>query len=154
MANLAEHWSVDWLDCGWHRCKVTEYEMFTYNSNNPGVKFKLRGLDRSGRAEASFVILENCFWKLASFARACGMSEEAAAGYNPENQNHHKKLLDRVLYVEVEPNGEYKKVDNWCKEDEPPNAPPTKIDRSTEMNNEPVPTAAEAKDGDDSSCPF
>lgn len=140
--SLAEHWDGGYLQAGWHHVKVMEHRLFTAKSGNNGVEFMMQSLDAGGQAKEGFMLLDNCLWRLAQFARACGMTRDEAASYDPLNPNHHRKLHGLECWIEMVKDGDYHKVDGFRSlgEGEPP---PSRIDRSDEM-----PAVQEAKRDD------
>lgn len=141
--SLAEHWDGGYLGAGWHHVKVSEYKCFKYNTGNPGVEVHFLSVSTGSKAKDSFSLLPQSLWRLANLAKACGMSREEAATYNPDNPNDHRKLVGLECFVELVKKGDYHEVAGWrsLAEGEPP---PPKIDRSGEM-----PTAQESNRASD-----
>lgn len=149
--SLADHWDGGWLQAGWHQVKVADYELKPNpKTGNNGVEFAFMGTSTGGRAKDMFWLTEAAFWRLAAFARACGMTRTEAASYEPTNPNDHRKLVGLECWVELVKKGEYHEVVGWRSLTEG-EAPPPKIDRSAEMT-----TAQEANDAeaDADDCPF
>lgn len=132
--SLADHWDGGRLKAGWHHVKVMEHRLFTANSGNNGVEFTMQCVNTGSNAKEGFMLVDSILWRLANLARACGMTREEAANYDPLNPNHHRKLHGLECWVEMVKDGEYHKVDGFRSlgEGEPP---PPKIDRSGEMPN-------------------
>lgn len=101
----------NWLKEGWHRVRVKEFRLFTYNSNAPGLEFLVQD-DQGQQAKASFNLLPQCQYRLASFAQACGLDDAQLKQYEPEKPNSHSKLVGRGVQVRVVPDGKYHKVDD------------------------------------------
>jgi hypothetical protein len=55
-------------------------------------------------------MLENCFWKIALFAEACGITQEQARAYDPLDLRHHARLVNKQLMVLVEKPDKYNEV--------------------------------------------
>ena len=108
--SLADHWDGAHLQAGWHHVKVVEHRVFQANSGNSGVDFQMQSIDSGGKAKESFMLLDNCLWRLAAFAKACGFTREQAAQYDTANQNHHRKLHGAECWIEMVKDGKYHKV--------------------------------------------
>jgi hypothetical protein len=123
--SLADHWSGgDYLGEGWHSVHVEEYSTFEYNTGSPGVEFVLK--DRAGKMQKlSFCLVESIQWRLASFARDCGITEDEAKHYEPLQPNSHSALVGRQVQVHIikgkpDKNGkQYHEIDQWCSIEEP-----------------------------------
>lgn len=125
MTTLDQHWDEggQWLKDGWHTVKVEDYDLFDYNTGSSGVSFQVQ--DEHGfQAKLSHVLLEKCFWTLASFAKACGLSREDAAKYDPDKPESHRVLIGKSVQVLVVPDGKYHKVTQWAEVGTPQADPP------------------------------
>lgn len=113
--SLADHWEGNFLGSGWHDVIVTGYRTFQFNSGNPGVEFEVQSATGTTGKVSGFVLVEKALWKLANFARACGLTKEEAAKYNPHIPNSHQALLNKRVRVRSEKpeNSEYYEVVEW-----------------------------------------
>lgn len=99
---LHDHWdSGKFLSEGKHNVSVAEYKTFKYNSGTRGVEFVLK-TQRGSSIKTSFCLHEKALWKLANFAKACGLTKEEAASYDENDPNSHRILLHRHLTITVE----------------------------------------------------
>lgn len=114
--SLADHWDGgDYLGVGDHRCTVSKFRMFSAKTGTPGVEFTLRD-SRGKEIGLGLYLTEKAMGRLASFAKACGMSREEAARYNPAKQDAHNVMLNREVMVRVEKNErDYSEVAEWWK---------------------------------------
>lgn len=113
MPQLSKHWSDNlYLEEGWHNVKVDAFRLFTFNTGSDGVEFILkRG---SAKAKIGFCLKDTILWKLAGFAKACGLSKEEAASYDTDQPNSHAVLLRRSVRVEIKNNADgYGDVVAW-----------------------------------------
>lgn len=130
--SLADHWDNEgpgnYLKEGWHSVTVEDCEVFKYNSGNAGVKFTVK--DAAGaQSKASFVLLPQCLWNLTNFAKACGLTREQGAKYDPDKESCHRMLLRKRLKVHVVlADGKYSEVDDWAGIDEDVSDTPTPSD--------------------------
>lgn len=130
MTTLSDHWNEGgkWLKEGWHTVTVKEYRLFEYNSGSPGVEFQVE--DAAGSlAKLSHVLIEKCFWTLAGFAQACGMTREECAKYDPETPDNHRMLVGKTVQVLVVPDGKYHKVAEWAEAGTRQQDPPPQTQR-------------------------
>lgn len=151
MRSLDDYLESGWLQSGWHHVKVTAYEMTSNPKQSPptpGVEFQFAGVESGERAKETFWLTDKSLWRLASFARDCGMTKEERKSYDPHNQNEHRKLNGMECWIELEKDGKYHRVVGFrsLKDGQPP---PPRIDRSSE-----VPTAAEANTSRGDDIPF
>lgn len=119
--DLSEHFDRQgWLADGWHEVEITKFEEFQYNSGSDGVQFALR-TDDGRQQKVSFCLVDTIVWQLAQFAKACGLSKEAARSYR------HGNLVGLRVQVLVVLDGKYHKVDDWAaigeKREDPPARP-------------------------------
>jgi hypothetical protein len=124
---LGEHYDSaggNYLEAGWHDTIVSDFETFDFNSGNRGVKFTVKGPgDRIGKTNG-FVLIENSLWKLAGFAKACGMTKQEMMRYNEQSDQSHQLLLNRPVRVLVEKVDKYHEVVAWAVADGSPLPPP------------------------------
>ncbi|MCZ6654825.1 MAG: hypothetical protein O7D91_17585 [Planctomycetota bacterium] len=113
MTSLAEHWDGAHLQAGWHQVQVVEHRLFKANTGNNGVEFQFQSIESGGKAKEGFMLLDNCLWKLAALAKACGFTREQAAEYDPYNQNHHRKFHGMECWVEMVKDGKYHRVERF-----------------------------------------
>lgn len=111
--SLADHYDGgSWLQEGWHDVSIKGYNVFQYNSGSDGVQFKLT--DTGGRTgKVSFCLVETILWRLAEFAKACGLTKDEAARYEPSSANSHHVLVGRHLQVRLEKQEKYHEVVEW-----------------------------------------
>ena len=140
--SLADYYDGGYLRCGWHNVKVDSYRKFTATSGTDGVEFMLSG-DGGAQTKATFWLtdesLKNSRYGLGGFAKACGLSREKAASYNPFATDSHRMLVDRHLQVEVIKDGDYHKADDWMPIDsetplETKSPSPTAVEESGAVN--------------------
>lgn len=100
--SLADNWSDgNFLPEGEHVVTITGHRMFNYNSGSPGVEFELRG--RNGATgKIAFCLVETIQWRLAQFAKACGLSRDECRDYDPLRSQCHARLHNRQVSVVVE----------------------------------------------------
>ncbi len=113
--SLADYWDGMWLPDGWHSVTIKDVRAFDAASGTSGVEFSC--VDTNGnKTKASFYLTELAMWRLASFAKACGLTREQARNYNTDNPNSHRQLIGKRLRVEVVPDErdeKYHKVGDW-----------------------------------------
>lgn len=111
--SLADHYDGgSWLQEGWHDVAIKGYNVFQYNSGSNGVQFELAGAGgRTGKV--SFCLVETILWRLAEFAKACGLTKEEAARYEPSSANSHHVLVGRRLQVRLIKEEKYHEVVEW-----------------------------------------
>lgn len=136
---LSEYWDKEvgaggnYLRAGDWQVKVTGFDPFFANSGTPGVTFKLENTE--GETRATFWLSEGSMARLASFAKACGMSREEAQQYDPMVKGNHSMLINHRVNVRVvlDDKGKYHQVDTdgcgwWAISQTglstPPSAPP------------------------------
>lgn len=143
---LSDHWDGGFLPVGWHRVTITDATTIKYNSGSEGVEFALQS-EAGVNGKASFVLVDSILWRLAGFAKACGITREQAAKYNEHSIGHHRRMIGKmvqVLVVRGSPRGDppksYNEVDDWL-----PMSKPTPVDQPAP---EPA-TPVEEKPADD-----
>ncbi len=106
-----------YLQAGHHRVRVTDFRIFQYNSGNDGVEFEVKD-ERGMGQKVSFVLVDKAFWRLANFARACGISDAEMKAYEPSQANSHTVLINRWVMVSVVPqkDGKYHEVGECWKD--------------------------------------
>lgn len=108
--SLADHWSEhNYFGVGDHQVTVTGFRLFDCKSGNSGVEFTLEA--RGKTTKVSFILTDTSLWVLASFARACGITEEQARGYDPFAPQSHRMLVNKCVCVRVVKVGKYHEVD-------------------------------------------
>lgn len=111
--SLADHWSDgNYFTEGEYEVEVSDYRVFTYNTGNPGVEFKLRS-DDGKEIKLGLSLKDTALWKLALFARDCGMTKEQCRNYNTDNENSHRVLLGKRVCITVLKQDKYHEVDSW-----------------------------------------
>lgn len=141
MPSLADYKS-NYLTVGEHETHVTTFKCFSANSGTSGVEFTVQDAFGSS-SKATFFITEKAMNRLASFARACGLSEDEMRAYDPFNPNCHAALQGRAVCVTVDKREEkYHEVVDWKRSTLPaakrtvsksaPVAPPIPSDIPTE----------------------
>mgnify|MGYP001572799602 CR=1 FL=1 len=100
--NLADNWSDgNFLPEGEHLVTVVGHRMFTYTSQSQGVEFELR--KRNGATgKIAFCLVETIQWRLAQFAKACGLTRDECRDYDPLRSQCHARLHNRQVIVVVE----------------------------------------------------
>lgn len=113
--SLGDHYDPDnqYLQEGVHAVEVVEFEMFKYNTGNPGVKFVFRAIDGGGKTNKSFALSGKAPKVLAGFAAACGMTQEEMNVYSLTDNTGHQKLIGRKLKVRVVFDGKYHEVGDF-----------------------------------------
>lgn len=106
MPTLADYYDSaggDYLPAGQHEVTISGVRFFTYNSGGPGVEYILA--DRLGRTtKLGSSLKHTAWWKIAQLAKACGMSKDECAKFDPSNRPAHNALIGRRLIVDVEQN--------------------------------------------------
>lgn len=105
------------MDVGKHLVRVREVKSIRYNSGNSGVEFTCENAQRQ-QTGIGFVLTEKSYWKLANFISACGYDREECLTWDTHNLEHHRRAINRVLWIEIEPvdkaNGKtYKEATGW-----------------------------------------
>ena len=141
--SLADYYGGGYISSGEHAVTVTACKKITYNSGNAGVEWTLR--DGRGRTTTVAVpLLEKCYWKIAKFAEACGITEEQARAYDPLDMRHHSRLINRSLVVRVEKPDKYAEVtDFWSSESDRAFTPGTPNPLAAPQIQEPEPIREE-----------
>jgi hypothetical protein len=93
-------------------------------------------------SKAGFVLTQTSYWKLAGFAKACGLTREQAANYDPDRESSHRMLLRKRLQVYVIKKGDYHEVDDWANINENVSDTPTPTDPRLTQPQAPEPAAA------------
>jgi hypothetical protein len=116
--SLADVWDDTgpgkYLQPGWHEVTVTDCQVHQrFHSGNDGLDVTVE--DAAGaKSKAGFVLKPTVYWKLASFAKACGFTREQAEKYDPDRESCHRMLLRKRLKVHVVKKGDYHEVDDWA----------------------------------------
>lgn len=90
---------------------------FTYNTGSPGVEFVCG--DGTRELKAGFCLVEKALWKLADFAKACGISIQQMRAIDPSNQNSFRVFVGksfRGIVGKTEPNAQgkcYSELVDW-----------------------------------------
>lgn len=104
MTRVGDHWDDEgggkYLKEGWHNVRITGFRLFEYHSGNPGVEFDVEG-EHEAQSSLSFVLCDTAIWKLTQFCKCCGMTRKEASTYDPYNERHHKKLVNRKFCLNV-----------------------------------------------------
>lgn len=128
--SLADYYDGVYLAAGWHKVRITDLELFQYpKTQTDGVKFYLETAEGS-KGKATFTLKydsRGCMARLASFAKACGLTKEECGRYEPERASSHSALMRKAVQVlsELDENGKYHDIVSWRPIDAPelPNAP-------------------------------
>lgn len=170
--SLADHWEGKFLEEGWHVVTVTGAVTFVANSGNTGVNFEVT--DSQGRKMKSggFMLLKQSLWRLANFAKACGMTQDEARRYDPMNAASHRMLINRRLKVLVTKGEKYNEITDFstlavpgkpAPVSQPPPVPASVLASAEEpqehfstdqVEDYPPPITEEESIPDDSSIPF
>jgi hypothetical protein len=109
---LNKYKGSDYLDVGWHDVTVKGFEIFTAHSGSSAVKFNCVGptgaameacLWLNGFDQKTQQLSKKCLWKLAKFAKSCGLSDEQLAQYNEDDPNSHAALVGKKVKILVMP---------------------------------------------------
>ncbi|MFQ5494372.1 MAG: hypothetical protein ACE5EX_03230 [Phycisphaerae bacterium] len=124
--SLRDYEQAKFLGTGWHTVKITELRFFEAHSGNSGVEYTVA--DASGaEGRVSAMLLEKCYWKLASLARACGLTDDEMDAIDPANRDHYSRLIGRKLrvYSEIPDGRKYHEIVDFMPDDgtEPPDRP-------------------------------
>lgn len=133
--SLADHWDNEsYLPVGHHKVKVLSHRCFEFNSGSPGVEFEVMDAKKR-KMKLGICLKDTVIWKLAKFAKACGLSIEEARKYNPNTDACHKMLHGKYVMVVVEKLEKYCEVTDFyevggaapppAKESKPKEAPAT-----------------------------
>jgi hypothetical protein len=125
--SLADHYDGRYLGAGWHQVRVESYDCRFATTGTGLVEFTVRA-DNNSTSRATFFLTEKAMYRLAGFAKACGLSRDDAKRYDEQNANSHQVLVGARLNVHVEPkkgdDGKtYHRVTDWAGLDEDPDAP-------------------------------
>jgi len=98
---------------GKHRVSVVGFKNFCYNTGTAGVEVHLT--DGENKIKASFPLTEKALWKLASFAKAAGLTKADFGKYDTDSEDH-SILLHRSIEIDVVENEKgYAEVIGWSK---------------------------------------
>jgi len=102
MSSLADHWNQggNYLPEGDHNVAIGSYGQVKYNSGNIGVRFSLFD-NRRRESHVSFVLTEAALWRIASFAQACGFTQEQCRTYDPYVFANHQRMVGRRLMITI-----------------------------------------------------
>lgn len=152
MGNLNSHYDPsfvpgqgggNYLPAGQHKVRVVSFEPLTSpKRGTPGVKFQFESVDGL-EAHETFWLTAKAYVRLASFAKACGLSEGELQQYDPDATNDHAKLVHRWVVIDWQlqaGSDKYHEVVNW----EP-------ADSGSAL---PMPTVAEANMATGDDIPF
>ena len=130
---LNDYWDTEpgqggtYLEAGWHDVRVSDYRVFTAHSGNKGVNFTIVDKDGKSCKTGGFMFVDASLPHLAKFAKACGLTREQAATYDPTVESSHRILLNKPLRVLVEKdpkNDKYHIVTDYEARKGAPVAPP------------------------------
>jgi hypothetical protein len=117
--SLADHYGKErgaggkYLDAGEYDVVVTEYRCFTSNSGTRGVELVVAD-PQQRTSKATFWLTEKALPILASFAEACGISQQEARSYNDANEASNQIFVNRRVRVVVEKGDDgYHKITDW-----------------------------------------
>ncbi|MCK4624047.1 MAG: hypothetical protein KAV00_01965 [Phycisphaerae bacterium] len=123
MTNLADHWDdSNYLPEGWHDVVVKEFKLI--DRDPPGVSFTVVHQESGQQCETDAFWLANApgssatgspLFRLAGFAKACGLSREESAHYDIDDPNSHAMLVGLKLRVLVTLEKEkYHRATEWA----------------------------------------
>ena len=101
-----------YLQPGRHLCKVTGKRLFNYNTGSPGIEIEVKN-ERGQTGKIGFCLVEAALWKLASFAKACGLSDADLKKYDPTSENAHKILIGKKFVARVDKPDKYSEITDW-----------------------------------------
>jgi len=124
--SLADHMGDQYLRSGDHVVKVTAY---TSKEVNDKTLLSLAVNDHRGhQSKVEFWLTEKAIFRLARFAKACGLTDEQMAAYKEYTPDSARVLMGKKVGVRVEPqerDSKYHEVTDWWPfEGEAPAAPP------------------------------
>lgn len=121
--SLADHWDGgEYLPVGEFLVTVKSHKLID-KASTPGVEFTVAD-ERGRQSRVTCWLSEKALWKLASFAKACGLTMAEAKAYNPDNQNSHRMLHGKRCMVEVaKRDDKYSEVIDFWKESSEPREP-------------------------------
>jgi len=105
---LNDYWDTEpgqggaYLEAGWHDVRTTDFRLASAHSGNKGVEFTVADKDGRRSKTSAFWFSDGSLPHLAKFAKACGMTREQAAMYEPTREDSHRMLLNKPLRVLVE----------------------------------------------------
>jgi hypothetical protein len=129
----------EYLPEGDHHVGVESCKMFQCRTGSPGVEFTLVDA-QTRRIKASFVMKpgsEANLRVLASFAAACGMTEEEMQRYDTSSELGHRMLVGRSVMIRVErtqtgrDGQKYCEVTQWWRADKAAPSPITPLPAAT-----------------------
>lgn len=143
--SLADHYDNQgpgkYLHEGWHEVVVADYRVFDYGtptSDKGGVEFIMKDTAEK-QTKATFNLLDRCLWDLANFAKACGLTREQCAKYDPHKESSHRMLLGKRLKVHVVKDGDFHKANEWANINENVSDAPAPVDERLKRPQEPQP---------------
>jgi len=82
--------------------RICDFRTFTAHSGNRGVNFTV--IDKDGKTckTSGFMFVDASLPHLAKFAKACGLTREQAATYDPAGEQSHRILMNKPLRVYVD----------------------------------------------------
>ena len=107
--------SSKYLRAGWHDVRVDSCRMMQSKKATNGVEVIVKNASEQ-IAKGAFWITPDALKILASFAKACGLTDQEMSGYDPANHNAHQVLINRPLSVEValqEGSTKYHEIIGW-----------------------------------------
>lgn len=143
MGNLNSHYDASYvpgqgggsyLPAGKHKVRVVSFEVVTSSKKGtPGVKFQFESVDGL-EAHETFWLTPKAYVRLASFAKACGLTENDLEQYDPDTPNGHAILVHRWVVVDWQlqtDSDKYHEVVNWEMAD---NGPAVAMPTAAEAN--------------------
>lgn len=120
MANLAEFYTEGsgdrYLNSGIHKVEVSKIRCFKYNSGSKGIEVECS--NDGGKSSTSFSLAGKGPKRLASFAAACGLSQDDMKNYDLGNDKSHEILLTCKLQIEVgKDDSGYNEIKDWFSAD-------------------------------------
>jgi len=112
---LSDAKDSQWLGKGWHDVRVATYEVKT-PSDKSLVEFIVHDRDKQ-KSKATFWLTDAAAWRLAGFAKACGLSKQQLAKYDTDRPVCHKMLVGKKVSVEVDlqdGSDKYHEVSDWA----------------------------------------
>lgn len=103
----------NWMGPGWHDSKVTEFKVGESDvKKTPYVEFTLASLTGQ-TGTVSFYLTPDAMFRLAGFAKACGLSDQAMRIYDPESRNAHNMLRNKRVLVFIPDGGKSWDIKQW-----------------------------------------
>ena len=84
MVDLNEHRGGNWLEAGNYTAKIVDFREFQANTGNKGVEITFEH-PNGKQAKGSWMLLPNCYWRLANLCDAAGLSETVMRNFNERN---------------------------------------------------------------------